>query len=104
MRLARRPISIPKSKPIPGETIRAVAVDRTNWRIAYAASEDNVVVTVDGGVTWQRLTPSKRDNGSLPETKIESLTIMPRNKPDLIITDRAGRSANIDLDGALTLG
>ncbi|MCI0540002.1 MAG: hypothetical protein L0Z50_32755, partial [Verrucomicrobiales bacterium] len=93
-----------ESKPIPGETIVSLAVDPTNWRIAYAASAKNIAVTIDAGANWHRLTPSKGDNGTLPETTIDSLQLVARAKPDLVITDRAGRSVNVSLAGAVTLG
>ena len=48
----------PLSNPVPGTVISALSAPVAEGRIAYAATDQGIFYTPDGGVTWQRLPSS----------------------------------------------
>ncbi|MHC5114081.1 MAG: hypothetical protein ACYTGP_06600 [Planctomycetota bacterium] len=55
----------------PGGTVRAVVLDPTDWRVAFAASDSSIYATTDAGGTWDNVT------GDFPSTTIRALEFRP---------------------------
>ncbi|HYK94784.1 MAG TPA: hypothetical protein VE011_02805 [Candidatus Dormibacteraeota bacterium] len=79
---------------LPGRPVNQIAVDRSNWRIAYAAyggfgpatpgNSGHVFATSDGGAHWQNIT------GNLPDAPVNSIVIDPANAKTLYVGTDVG--------------
>jgi len=79
---------------LPNRPVNEIAVDRSNWRIAYAAfggfnvntpsQPGHVFATADGGKTWTNIT------GGLPDVPVDTIVLDPSNAKRLYVGTDVG--------------
>ena len=89
--------------PLPARPVTQFAVDRSNWRRAFAAyagfnaatpgRPGHVFATTDGGNTWENVT------GNLPDSPVNSLILDPSNPTILYAATDVGTFVTADRGG-----
>ncbi|MEP6780762.1 MAG: hypothetical protein ABJC26_12785, partial [Gemmatimonadaceae bacterium] len=63
-----------------GEVVRTITEDTRNADVLYVGTETGIFLTLDRGVTWQRL------KANFPTVRVDELTIHPRDNALLVAT------------------
>src|SRR5262249_49966129 len=86
------------------DKITQIALDPTNWKVAYAVGGNRVWATVDGGDHWADITGPSIGPGALAEQRLNTVLLIPLDQPDLRVTLRDGKASfDVTLRGARTI-
>ena len=87
-------------RTLPNRPVNQIAVDRSDWRVAYAAYggfnkatpsvAGHVFATKDGGTTWKDI------SGNLPDVPVDTIVLDPSSDSTLYVGTDAGPFVTVD--------